>query len=51
MINPMYACRMKPSYMGPDSPVKREFMEFCAAQPMDSEPTPPQSLPCMLTPA
>ncbi len=31
------ACRMKPNYMGPDSPVRREFMEFCAANPMDSE--------------
>lgn len=31
------ACRMKPSYMGPDSPVKKEFMEFCASNPMDSE--------------
>ncbi|EIE27695.1 hypothetical protein COCSUDRAFT_64337 [Coccomyxa subellipsoidea C-169] len=28
-------CRMKPNYMGPDSPVRREFMEFCAANPMD----------------
>jgi hypothetical protein len=25
--------------MGPDSPVRREFMEFCAANPMDSKRT------------
>ncbi len=33
----VHACRMKPNYMGPDSPVRREFMEFCAANPMDSK--------------
>ena len=30
-------CRMKPAYMGPDSPVKEEFKEFCASNAMDSE--------------
>ena len=29
--------RMKPAYMGPDSPVKEEFKEFCASNAMDSE--------------
>ena len=29
---------MKPSYMGPNSPVKTEFKEFCASEAMDSEP-------------
>lgn len=39
------ACRMKPNYMGPDSPVRREFMEFCAANPMDSESLAPWNFP------
>lgn len=30
-------CRMKPNYMGPDSPVRKEFQDFCAANPMDSK--------------
>ena len=29
--------RMKPTYMGPESPVKKEFKEFCASNAMDSE--------------
>ena len=29
---------MKPSYMGPNSPVKTDFKEFCASEAMDSEP-------------
>ena len=32
-----FCCRMKPAYMGPDSPVKEEFKEFCASNAMDSE--------------
>ncbi|CAL5223917.1 g6515 [Coccomyxa viridis] len=28
-------CRMKPEYMGPESPVKMEFKEFCASNAMD----------------
>ena len=34
------ACRMKPEYMGPESPVKMEFKEFCASNAMDSKPYP-----------
>ena len=33
-------CRMKSEYMGPESPVKMEFKEFCASNAMDSEPNP-----------
>ncbi len=38
-------CRMKPEYMGPESPVKMEFKEFCASNAMDSK-----HLPCSYMP-
>ena len=38
-------CRMKPEYMGPESPVKMEFKEFCAANAMDSKHSPAVTCP------
>ena len=43
VLTPCMCCtprRMKPMYMGPDSPVRREFIDFCASNPMDSESRP-----------
>ena len=39
IADPSFCRRMKPAYMGPDSPVKEEFKEFCASNAMDSEPS------------
>ncbi len=38
LLKELIVCRMKPEYMGPESPVKMEFKEFCASNAMDSKP-------------